>query len=196
MRRFIRGQEPDVLKINLEKWGLRYEENREVSNGFQFSWPHIDYIPLNQLILGALQAQTDNHCSCDKFPLQRGDFTIDHFKPKSDLRFYRLVCKWDNLYLSCKHCQEAKGIQYSDDLLRPDAADYSFNKHFVYNYTLHEYEANPQSSDFDKGRALKTIKTFDLNHPGLKTARRHVFERYQADVNPLLTDYNYRFIFE
>jgi len=196
MRKFERLPQPQILADKWKQLGMEYEARRIVNNNYRFNWPQIKLVRLNHSILPDLKNQTDEHCSyCDKYPLQGGDFTIDHFKPKSDPQFYRIVCKWDNLYLACNHCQKAKDIYYSDDILRPDSPDFEFSKYFIYNYNEDKIDVNDAAEPDDQLKAKETIRAFDLNHPGLKTARRHARERFKNDMNPVLTDYNYRFIF-
>jgi hypothetical protein len=52
------------------------------------------------------------------------------------------------------------------------------------------------ATEEEKLKAEETIKTFVMNHPSMKTSRRHAFERYFKTENPDLNDFNYRFIFE
>lgn len=86
--------------------------------------------------------------------------------------------------------------KYDDYLLRPDAADYTFFRYFVYNFSEHKIEPNPGATAEDQQKAEITIEIFNLNHPGVKTGRRLSFERYVRDLAPDLNDYCYRFVFE
>lgn len=197
MKNFVRLAEPDLLIANWQQIGINYAERRRIDPGYSFQWPQIGGKKVNREILPILSAQTSHHCSyCDKYPLFRGDDSIDHFKPKADERFYGDVAKWENLYLACKHCQDSKKTQYNESLLRPDDINYHFNKYFTYNYNEHKIEPNPAASDEEKARAEETIRVFDLNHASMKICRRQAQERYVGAANPDLNDYNYRFIFE
>lgn len=197
MRKFVRRNAPTLLEENWERWGKEYASKRNSNPGHLFRWPHINKQPLNQVLLPFLKAQTDNHCSyCDKSPLFRGDESIDHFRPKTDKRFYEEVCQWNNLYLACKHCQDSKMALYNEHLLRPDDIHYHFLKYFIYNYNEHQIDPNPLASDEETHMARETIKVFDLNHPSMKISRRHAYERYTQAKDPVLEDYNFRFIFE
>jgi thiol-disulfide isomerase/thioredoxin len=197
MRKFVRLEEPEVLKKNWESYGVRYTNNRLANPAFKFDWYTEDGVQVNHSILPILLLQTQEHCPyCDKFPLHRGDDSIDHFKLKSIPAFYSLVCKWDNLYLACKHCQDSKGSDYNDNLLRPDDINFNFNKFFDYNYTTHEIEINTLETPENQLKALETRRIFDFNHKGQVKTREHAFKRYITDLNPDLDDYNYRFIFE
>jgi len=85
--------------------------------------------------------------------------------------------------------------QFSDDLLWPDADDYTFERYFIYNYASHEIEINPTASDNDKRKASETSRIFYFNHPSQIISRRHSWERWndKADVDRL-TDFSFRFI--
>ncbi|MEI7583816.1 HNH endonuclease [Runella sp.] len=140
MRKLIRTESPEVLtkidevkgKTRWQVYGELYAQNRAKKPSFEFQWPQIEGKKLNQHLLPKLMAMTDDHCSyCDGFPLKRGDDTIDHFHPKTRSEFYSKVCDWENLYLSCKHCQDSKGSQYEVELLRPDELDFHFNRYFI-----------------------------------------------------------------
>lgn len=206
MKPFTRFPTPVILsKIHLktqkQRWviyGESYEENRNKSNhSFKFQWAIINGNKLNRLLMPELQAQTDGHCSyCDKYPLMKGDDSIDHFKPKHDPNFYLDVCNWTNLYLACKACQDSKFDQFSDDLLRPDEVNYDFNIYFEYDYKEHRIEIRPLIDDIKWRKAKQTIETFDFNHISHTKARRHAFERYMNSPNPDINDFNYRFIFQ
>jgi uncharacterized protein (TIGR02646 family) len=197
MRQFTRSEEPEILKNNWERIGKDYHAKRTANTSYAFSWPQINREKINHAILPALKNQTQSHCSyCDKYPLYRKDDSIDHFKPKSDERFYMLVCHWENLFLCCAHCQDAKKDQYDDDLLRPDAGDYAFNKYFVYNFTDNMIEINTGLSEGDRRKAEITMKIFDFNHDALIKARENAIFRFIHDDAIDTGTYEFRFLFE
>lgn len=196
MNRFTRTACPTTLSEKWEEWGNRYIRNREQNPGFSFEWPEVQGKPLNQHLLPELLAMTQQHCSyCDGYPLRYADRTIDHFRPKSNPAFYGEVCKWENLYVSCIHCQKAKMEQYHRGLLRPDAEDYNFNRYFEYNYTDHTIQSNPLASLTDQERAEVTIEVFRLNEPGLAASRSIEYERFFITDRGLPWEtYSFRFI--
>lgn len=197
MRRFDRQPAPPLIEDNWEDIGATYANRRFADPAYSFSWPQINNQRINAVAMPILVEQTGGHCSyCDIFPLRRGDETIDHFKPKTDPLYYMDVCKWENLYLACKHCQDSKRTQFHDLLLRPDELNYSFQYYFSYNYTTHAISPNPAASDEDQQRAAWTIEIFDLNFPALKTSRRHSYERYTKTIVPLIDDFSYRFMLD
>ncbi len=197
MRRFVRLPEPEILQSNWERIGKQYSERRDKSPSYSFTWPQINAIRINHSILPLLKLQTEDHCSyCDKYPLYRKDDTIDHFRPKTDPAFYLIVCRWDNLFLACNHCQDAKKTQYEEALLRPDDKNYMFNRYFVYNYREHTIEINPLAVKEDQIKAEVTLRIFDFNHSALKKARQFSQTRYIKDDAPILDDYEFRFMYE
>ena len=169
MRPFVRGPEPDFLPRKSQEWGAAWEKNQSEKPSARFRWPQIAGVPLNQRLLPFLKAQTQDHCSfCDQFPVSPPSVdTIEHFRPKS--RFPREAFAWGNLYYCCCYCQQ-KGEAYSDDLLRPDAEDYTFDRYFRWDYTQGRIEVNDRASPEDQDRAQETIKVYRLNerHPSLR----------------------------
>ena len=197
MRKFERLPAPQLFTDYGEEIGKKYEAKRMTEPNYRFAWPQINNQKLNHVALTVLIEQTKDHCSyCDKYPPHKGDYSIDHFKPKTYPLYHVLVCQWENLYLACKHCQDSKMSDYDELLLRPDDVDFSFSRYFTYNYKDHSIEPNPSAQEYDQQRADITIKMFDLNFYQVKTSRRHAFERYCKDPIPEINDYNYRFMFD
>ena len=195
MRQFTRLLPPQYLTENWEIWSNRYAQNKAKNAGHTFQWATHEGQKMNQKLLPLLTAQTQKHCSyCDAYPMKISDETIDHFKPKGDARFYHLAYQWENLYYCCADCQKAKWEQFSDDLVRPDATDFSFNRYFIVNYLTGEIQANPAATVDEKLCAEVTIKFLGLNHTGQCISRRHSFERYNAESD--IDDFAYRFMFE
>lgn len=196
MRYFKRREAPAVLTEPmspdnpLPRWkhyGIQFAANRQTNKSFLFRWHEVKGIKLNQLLLGDLAGQTDSHCSyCDNFPLTKGNFSIDHFKPKS--KFHELVCAWENLYYACSHCQDSKKENFDEHLLRPDAEDFDFHDYFEINeYTkridiLPKLKQKPDSKAYQQ--ADQTIKIFDLNNDILVFCRKKVFEEYRNRQRP------------
>lgn len=182
---------------NWKIYGERYKQNRTKKTSFEFQWPKIEGKRLNQHLLPDLMAMTDDHCAyCDGSALKKGDKTIDHFKPKSNPKFYLLVCKWVNLYPACSTCQQSKWEQFDKELLRPDEIGYEFNKYFIYNFSSHSIDPNPSASLLNQRRAQTTIRILDLNDSGMCKSRLRDWNLYWKSLNPVLSDYNFRFMFE
>jgi uncharacterized protein (TIGR02646 family) len=197
MQRFERRPEPEFLAQNAARWNNQWANLKTRNPGALFQWYKHNGQPVNQLLLPDLSAQTQQHCSyCDAFPPRLNDETIDHFQPKSDPFFYNNAYSWINLYLSCGHCQNAKMEQYSADLLRPDVEGFSFERYFFYNFTSHEIEANLDASAEEQRRAIVTRDTFQFNHPGQTTSRRHAWERWVnlSEHERFLEDFPFRFM--
>lgn len=206
MRAFTRFAAPAVLNAPFSKknstprwihYGNRYAANRAENPGFKFDWYTVDKLPLNRHLLPTLRLQTVDHCSyCDGFPLGKGDESIDHFLPKKNPDYYGLVCQWENLYLACGHCQDSKGEQVNPLILRPDEVAYSFERYFVYNYIDQKIDINPRATADEQQRAEATHRFFDFDNNQLITKRRHAYERYTGTIDPVLDDYNFRFMFD
>lgn len=206
MRGFIRSTVPTVLidvdpttgKTFWELQGEKYTQKRiDTAHRHTFQWPSVSGKRLNQHLLPHLLELTDGHCAyCDTYPLGRSDETIDHFLPKSVSTFYAFVCQWENLYIACADCQNAKKEQHDSRLLRPDEVNYNFSRYFIYDFITDKIECNPAATPIDQDRAESTISIFDLNHKAHCINRRRARQLFTADPTPILSDYNYRFIFE
>lgn len=202
MNKLIRVDAPKILTEEMErKYGKRYKQNRERKPNFKFNWPKPNGQPLNQQLLPTLLEMSQKHCFYyDTAPLYLGDNTIDHFYPKTNPKYYELVCQWTNLYLSCRHCQEAKWEADPIDVIRPDEIIYEFEDYFLYDFTYHKINPNPLLNELNKKRALATIKIFQFNHESKTTARRHEYERYYGKkaTNDIIVqdDFAFRFMFD
>jgi uncharacterized protein (TIGR02646 family) len=201
MRKFERLPKPEILAEAEAEITADYINRRAEKPGYQFQWPQKEGVKLNQHLLPVLKTQTEDHCSyCDGFPLQKGNYTIDHFQPKSQPAFYHLVVEWTNLYLCCHICQQ-KSDNYNDFLLRPDAADYQFEEYFIYEYNSQELKPNPAKPATNQLRASETIRIFDLNHPGLISSRELMWDLFQRNqILPPeerrgINRYGFRFMF-
>lgn len=190
MRRFVRSAEPAFLAARWEEWGLEWEHRRQTNAGAQFHWHQVEGESVNHKLLPLLKAQTQDHCSfCDNFPVSPPSIdTIEHFRPKA--RYPREAYCWANLYFCCMYCQQ-KSDAFDDAALRPDAADYQFDRYFRWDYTLGTIEVNDQASTEDQKRARATIQLYRLNdgHPSLR--KRELRKRDQGPDDPL-NDFAYR----
>lgn len=188
MRRFTRGPEPEFLARDCEEWGLAWE--KRLAAGGRFHWHRFEGPPVNQRLLPLLKQQTQDHCSfCDNYPVSPPSVdTIEHFRPKS--RYPREAYRWNNLYFACMYCQ-AKGDAFDEAALRPDAADYSFDRYFRWDYTLGRIEVNDRASAADQHRARVTIALYRLN-TGHPTLRRRELKRRAAAGDEPLDDFAYR----
>lgn len=190
MKSFERRAEPGFLTAKWEEWGLDWELRRQANAGAQFHWHQIDGEPVNHKLLPLLKAQTQDHCSfCDNFPVSPPSIdTIEHFRPKA--HYPREAYCWANLYFCCMYCQR-KSDAFDDAALRPDAADYQFDRYFRWDYTLGIIEVNDQASTEDQKRAHATIQLYRLNdgHPSLR--KRELRKRAQGPDDPL-DDFAYR----
>lgn len=199
MRKIERSAAPEILKTNWKIWGEEYKAKKEENNSHSFTWKQVNNVKVNHSILPFLQKISDNHCHyCDGYPPGKADETIDHFKPKGKPEFYHLAYQWENLYLACADCQMIKKDNFAEELLRPDAFDFTFDRYFTYNYSNHEIEIHPrlEAGENDYKRAEITIQLLGFNLYNNPTKRRMQFERRMGNPNGDLLDFAFRFMFE
>lgn len=171
MRKFQRLETPSVLSDNDNAaiWGRDWDARYRGNNAAVFHWHVVEGEKVNHLILPALKAQTQEHCSfCDSYPVAPPSIeTIEHFKPKT--RYPLEAYLWGNLYFCCQFCQQ-KGSHFDDALIQPDHVDYSFDDYFMWDFTTGEIKPNPTVTEFNQNRARVTIAAYHLNdgHPSLR----------------------------
>ncbi len=76
--------------------------------------------------------------------------------------------------------QDAKGAQFTDEILRPDDPAYHFSHYFIYDFHEHKLCPNPSASIVSQMRAEVTINIFQLNHPGLSKTRKRNLSCYRS----------------
>jgi uncharacterized protein (TIGR02646 family) len=188
MRKFTRLPAPDFLAPRWEQWGRDWEGRQKA--GGKFHWHEVDREPVNQKLLPALKAQTQDHCSfCDNYPVSPPSVdTIEHFRPKS--RFPREAYQWENLYFCCVHCQQ-KGEEFDEAMLRPDAEDFAFERYFRRDYTQGLLLVNELAPPEDQHRAEVTIRLYRLNQDHPRSRRLALRARGNDQASPL-NDFAYR----
>ena len=195
MMKIERLSAPDFLQQNYKKWGRRYKRKRdsqEQSNHFQ--WATYRAKKVNQLLLPFLQEMTNCHCSfCDGFPLDTTGETIEHFRSKS--HYPLLSYFWWNLFYCCNHCQNSKGENPEQSLLKPDKDDYNFEKYFLFDYESGNIEINPALSlEAERVKARNTIELYGLNKYNRPLRRKACFRLFLKTNNADTQDFPYRFI--
>ncbi len=187
MQPWQRGEAPAVLVENSQAWGSEYAQRKSQDPAFRFAWKGDSY----PLIRNALKALTDCHCSyCDGYPVDaHGKEEVDHFRPKGGAHpeFHPLAYEWTNLFYCCSGCNDKKKERWSEQLLRPDAQNYTFLRYFEYETDSGELKPNPLATANDQQKASESIRIFGLNRPGLCTLRR----RHLQDADP---DRPFRFL--
>lgn len=171
---------PAVLSERAARWTAAFRARRADDVAATFYWPEVEGIAINQLVFPTLRRMTAGHCAyCDHFELGDGSReTIDHFCPKS--LFPDLAFEWGNLFPACDQCQQYKGEDFHDDLLRPDAPDYRFERYFLFNSRTGMIEVNPRASADDQRRAAHTIAALGFNRGRRPDARKRSFKLYFA----------------
>ena len=176
MHPWTRPAEPDELKNNRAELTLEFiRERRKSGKTPACSWPKVRNTEGElETLQVMLSRSTLQHCNyCDNYMGYSSRDTIDHFLPKK--HFSHQAYAWGNLYLCCDGCQR-KGTKYDRQVLRPDAADYSFSRYF-------RYKRNGElvviaEDDTDRIRAEITIKILDLNDAELVSDRRLAFNQH------------------
>lgn len=194
MRKQTRPPIPEVLQKHGERWTRQWIELREKNPSAKFSWYQVEGKTAREWLLPHLKHMTQAHCAfCDCFPLDdRSREPIEHFQPKSDPRFYAEAYAWDNLYYCCDCCQSSKGERWDDRLLRPDAADYAFDRYFMFDYTTGQIKPNCRASALDQARATVTIAFYGLDLPARRRSRQLYLRLWQDSRNPGLDDFAHR----
>jgi uncharacterized protein (TIGR02646 family) len=197
MQECRRGPAPELLARHGPEVGAEYARRRRDNPRYRFQWPRRDGQALAEIARAALAHMTASHCSyCDGVPLDAtGNDEIDHFCPKSRPEFYELVCAWENLFLICTRCNGAKRDQWEPALLRPDDADYSFSRYFLFNFDTGALEPAPGMTEGARHRALRTIEILDLNRTGACQARKATVQKIRRrESDDELADVDYRFL--
>lgn len=143
-------------------------------------------------ILAELLVMSGDRCSyCDGFIGIESRQTIDHFRPKGP--FPALAYSWRNLFPACDQCQSAKLEKYHPKLLRPDRANYHFDRYFICDFATGQVSPNPGASIHDQARAEKTIEICGLNSTARNKARLRERRKWLAAAGAMAVDeFNYR----
>ena len=183
MRKQIRPPEPQVLQEHAAKWNAEWSRKVRVKrkSSKHFNWRQRNNQSVRDLILPALRSTNQEHCSfCDAYPLLGQSLEpIEHFKPK--ITFPEDAYSWSNLYYACEYCQNAKGNDWNQDLLRPDADDYLFNTYFDFDYTTGQLRANLAAKPEHQIQARVTIEMYGLDLIARRTRRRENLRAWQRD---------------
>ncbi len=199
MMKLHRPDPPDWLTAKYERWGGEYERKKTYSSGHKFTWRTYQRKRINVYLLPLLIEMTSDHCSfCDGYPMKSfGGNSIEHFRPKSDPRYYRLAYQWENLFLSCPVCQGKKHEDFDDALLKPDGLNYDFSRYFVFDLATGIINPNPAGNEEEKQSAKTTIDLYGLNDFDRPETRKQFFAKA---VSHRFSDedhstYPYRFMF-
>jgi uncharacterized protein (TIGR02646 family) len=194
MRKQTRPPIPKILAEHGPEWSRQWTDLRARNPSASFQWYQTGGKTAREWLLPDLKSMTQDHCAfCDSFPLDdRSKEPIEHFKPKSDPRFYAEAYGWENLYYCCDRCQSSKGEQWDDRLLRPDAADYAFERYFLFDYTTGEIKPNCVASPADQECARVTISLYGLDRGPKRRARCLELRKWQRSDERRLDEWAYR----
>lgn len=216
MMKFNRGLCPECLlhkdkngKINCEKWNEKWTEQLKKNTSARFSWHQYQNQPVNEILIDDLRTMSDSHCAfCDKYAPEHDSDSIEHFLPKK--LYPSFAFTWENLFLCCGGCQKRpkNWKDYHDKLalvLKPDKADYSFDRYFRFDTRDGEIKVNEwNDSEIDRERASITIIYFQLNGFKRPKVRLDNFKKFYDAKEPnkikkefdgTLNELPYRFIY-
>lgn len=195
MIRLRRPEAPAFLAEHGNAWSERWAARRAEDPAARFRWVSYEGTAVNLHVRPLLAAMTAGHCAyCDASELGAVSLeTIDHFRPKDAFPLHAYA--WANLFPACDVCQNTKGNQFVDELLKPDDDEYTFERFFLYDVKTGELEPNPGARAEDQRRAAETIRIFGLNLHGRPTSRKRMRERRlrQGDDPEPLDTWPYRF---
>ncbi|MCA9063596.1 MAG: TIGR02646 family protein [Planctomycetaceae bacterium] len=195
MRKQQRPPIPAVLEEHSEKWNKQWKQRKQENPSATFQWYQHQGRAARDWILADLREMTQGHCAfCDGFPLENtSGEPVEHFRPKSDERFFHLAYSWENLFYCCEACQKCKREQWDDDLLKPDAVDYEFETYFQFDFTTGAIEPNRFSTPDAQRRASVTIAMYGLDSEVRQRHRRLELRKWQkCGTDEDLNDFAYR----
>ncbi len=192
MEKINRTEVPDWLKEKWQEWGRKWQSKYVATKKSKdFQWYRNKNQGYDELV-HELSEMTQYHCSfCDAYPMvKRISHTIEHFKPKT--KFPLLAYQWDNLFLCCGICQK-KGDDFDEDLLKPDAENYDFDKYFDIKWDTGELIPNSDASEENQRRAEITIRLYKLNEYGKPDDRIEELKKFNDSHSPEIDSFSYRF---
>ncbi len=194
MRKQVRPAAPPKLAENGEKWNRQWADRRVLDPSAKFSWYKVDGKNAREWILPSLRAMNQGHCSfCDVYPLvDRSAEPIEHFRPKTDVRFTMLAFAWENLYYCCELCQKSKREQWDEALLAPDEATYRFERYFIFDFTTGAIQPNPRATPQDRHAAATTISLYGLDLSARRRYRRVALGNWIGSTNNRIDEVSYR----
>ena len=122
-----------------------------------------------------LRLDFERRCAYCYIPESRygtpGNYTIDHFRPKSRPEFRKLICHYSNLYYVCRDCNLYKGAAWPSSVLR--AQEFRFLDPCTDDFSLH-WIVRPDGILTPKTPAgAYMIARLRLNREYLREWRRH-----------------------
>lgn len=186
MRKLIRSAAPQILADNCDKWNAQWKQRKTEKPSAPFNWYQHDKKSARDWIIDDLSAMTLGHCSfCDRYTVEPD--SVEHFRPKSDVRFLDQAYSWENLFFCCGGCQTHKLERWDDRLINPDAADYVFLEFFEFDFTTGAISPNSLASSVAQDRASVTIQIYGLDTQQRRRWRLDELARY-ASCNDLSID--------
>lgn len=191
MRKLVRPETPAILREHGDHWNEQWKRRKTENPAAKFAWYRHENRSVRDWILPDLSRMTNEHCSfCDRYTVEPE--SVEHFRPKSDHRFLHLAYSWENLFFCCGQCQTHKLEQWDDDLISPDASDYSFSRYFVFDWTTGAMSPNPTASPSDQTRAETTIRIYGLDTVERRRFRLMELRKWERTNATSVDDFAYR----
>ncbi|MBI5502465.1 MAG: hypothetical protein HY907_19635 [Deltaproteobacteria bacterium] len=93
--------------------------------------------------------------------------------------------------------RQAKQEEWTEDLLKPDDADYRFSAYFICDWTTGAIAPSPAADESRRRRAEATLDAFALNAPERCKARwRELAAFRRRSAHEKLDDFNNRYFVE
>ncbi|BDT97317.1 HNH endonuclease [Nocardia sputorum] len=178
MRRLIKGDKPNVLSKNEDKWTTDYVTAKRAGTEKKYEkWRHPE-------IQQALSEETGKRCAyCEQFVADVAYPHVEHIIPKGLQP--ELAHRWHNLTWACPVCNTNKGEFYhpTDGLLNPYEDEIEEHLRFHGDFASSRLGAN---------RGEITVTQLKLNRIDLVTARvrrlasiKEMLERWYVAVEPM-----------
>lgn len=189
-----------VLLDNWEQWGKEYKARMDAApnQSSRFTWRGRVDRPLRV----ELDTLTRGHCNfCDGLLGPQSTETIEHYKPKTD--FPLEAYDWPNLYFCCNACQSEANKRPFAETLRPDNADYEFDRYFYFDRQTGEVKVMENLEEPDFTRADGFLKRYGISsNPKRNKSRQNEFMNIKnyllerAEDGRVRDDFPYRFVFD
>lgn len=198
MRKLHRPEAPECWITHSPQWNADYSQRILANPKYVFVWRKKK--TCFSVAKSTLLEMTQRHCAfCDaKVKVKKGE-SIEHFKPKE---LYPLEAySWTNLFPCCYVCNNAKGVKFSQNLLKFDDVDYAFFKYFEVEFKTGKVNPKPGLTLIEQESAENTINFYNLNDEERCSARKMELDSYEAFklADPdkyTLNDFDFRFYIE
>ncbi len=134
------------------------------------------------------QLRTDFHNKCYLCNISNlSDIQVEHLKPHHNGKKLELKFDWDNLFLSCPHCNQVKNHRkYDDKILDCCKLDPELYLEHYCEENCIKVQANVEDNDKAMMTASLITEIFNLKNTGIRTyATEHRCEQLIKEMNLL-----------